>query len=416
MKGKILILLAATALLLTGCGLYEGSYVHVTPHLEQVAESQSEVVSASNLLQLRSVVEAMVGQGMEEGVIHVADFNQKLLENNMNEVATHIKESYPVGAYAVESIEYEIGTKSGRPAIAVTIAYRHNRIEIQQIRTVRTMDNAAIVIGNALANMESALVMEVELYEDVDFSQIVSDYAEKSPDTVMEIPQVAAATYGSGRSRVVELTFAYQTSRESLRTMQSQVRPVFDSAALYVSGEGADSQKFSQLYGFLMERFDYTLETSITPAYSLLRHGVGDSRAFAVVYGAMCRQAGLDCQIVTGTKDGNPWVWNIIQDDGNYYHVDLLRNSAAGEFRKYVDDEMDGYVWDYSAYPECKVIYVAQPDRGQGIQPSEKESEPATETVPEHTEPVTEATEPTEDTPSEVPTEVEESADWMPEK
>ena len=72
------------------------------------------------------------------------------------------------------------------------------------------------------------------------------------------------------------------------------MKPVFESAVLYVSGDGAEKQKFSQLYAFLMERFDYKVETSITPAYSLLRHGVGDSRAFATVYAAMCRLAGLE--------------------------------------------------------------------------------------------------------------------------
>ena len=59
---------------------------------------------------------------------------------------------------------------------------------------------------------------------------------------------------------------------------------------LYVSGEGEDFQKFSQLDGFLMERFDYKFETSITPAYSLLHHGVGDSRAFA----DSCQHLGID--------------------------------------------------------------------------------------------------------------------------
>ena len=406
MKGKILILLAAASLLLSGCSLFEGSYLHVTPHLEQVVGSQSEVVSASNYQQLQTVVEAMVGQGREEGVIHVANFNQKLLEAHMNDIAIHIRETYPVGAYAVENIEYEIGTKSGRPAIAVSIAYRHNRIEIQRIRTVRTMENAEIVIANALANMESPLVMEVELYEDADFAQIVSDYAEKSPDTVMEIPQVTAAIYGTGKSRVVELTFGYQTSRESLRTMQSQVRPVFDSAVLYVSGEGADTQKFSQLYGFLMERFDYALETSITPTYSLLRHGVGDSRAFAVVYGAMCRQAGLDCQIVTGTKDGNPWVWNIIQDNGAYYHVDLLRSSADGGFREFLDEDMNGYVWDYSAYPACVAPVVHQTEQ---VQNTERETKPSKETEPAETAPEEILPDPTDTVPTEMPEESTET-------
>ena len=418
MKKMLMFLPLAMALLLSGCGLFEGSYVHVTPHAEQTIQSGSEVVSASDYRQLRSVVEAMVGQGLENGVINVADFDQDLVEKHMGAVAFHIRETYPVGAYAVENVEYEVGTSSGRPAIAVTITYRHGRLDIQRIRSVRNMESAAAMIGNALDNRETDLVLEVEKYEEVDFSQIVEDYGEKNPDTGMEIPQVAAATYGSGLGRVVELTFTYQTSREALRTMQSQVQTVFDSAALYVSGEGAHSQKFAQLYGFLMERFDYTLETSITPAYSLLRHGVGDSRAFAVVYAAMCRQAELDCRIVIGTKDGEPWVWNIINDDGNYYHVDLLYSSSTGGFRECVDSEMIGYVWDYSAYPECTQPYIApepagsKPQKEDSTQPTEETQPPVTEPeepLPEPTEPETEtqATEPaqTQPDPSEEPTE-----------
>ena len=383
MKRKLLFLLVTVSLLLTGCGLFEGSYVHVTPHLEQSGETKTEVISAANYRQLRSVVEAMVGQGVESGVINVADFDQDLVEKHMEAAVIHIRETYPVGAYAVEDIAYEIGTSSGRPAIAVTISYRHSRIEIQRIRSVRTMENAQALIGTTLDNREAGIVLEVEEYAEVDYSQIVEDYAQLHPDTVMETPQIAAAIYGSGTSRVVELTFTYQTSRDALRTMQSQVQTVFDSAALYVSGDGSDSQKYAQLYGFLMERFDYTLETSITPAYSLLSHGVGDSRAFAEVYAAMCRQAGLECRIVTGTKDGEPWVWNMVCNNGFYYHVDLLRSSYSGGFREYIDGEMTGYVWDYSAYPQCVEPFV----------PTEKTQQPEEETLP------TEATEPEESVP-----------------
>jgi len=393
MRVKILLLILTVSMLFCGCSLFEGSYVHVTPYLEQADESRSEVVSASNYQQLKSVVEAMVGQGVETGVINVSDFDQDMVEKHMSDVVIHVRETYPVGAYAVEDIQYEVGTSSGRPAIAVTITYRHSRVEIQRIRTVQTMENAAALVGNALNNMEAALVLKVEEYADADFSQIVEDYAEQHPDTVMETPQVAAAIYGTGTDRVVELTFTYQTNRDALRSMQTQVQTVFDSAALYVSGEGADSQKFSQLFGFLMERFEYTQETSITPAYSLLSHGVGDSRAFAVVYAAMCRQAGLDCQIVTGTKDAEPWVWNMIQDNGRYYHVDLLRSSTSGGFRGLVDGEMMGYVWDYSAYPQCVEPIIPT------VKEETPETEPTEEIVPEETVP--EETEPEMTVPGE---------------
>ena len=388
MKKRVLSLFAAVSILLGGCALFDGSYVHVTPHREQKDSSRTEVVSANNYQQLRTVIENMVDNGTESGVINVADFNQELVEKHMTAVAFHIRETYPIGAYAVEEISYEIGTNSGRPAIAVTIQYRHSRIEIRRIRKVSTMEDAETVIGEALENCDAGVVMQVMEYVETDFSQVVEDYALENPDAVMETPQVAAGIYGIGSARVVELTFAYQNSRDALRTMQSQVRTVFDSAALYVRGEAADSQKYYQLFGFLMERFDYTQETSITPAYSLLNHGVGDSRAFAVVYAAMCRQAGLDCRIVTGTKNGDPWTWNMVLDDDTYYHVDLLRSSAGNGFKKYLDKDMSGYVWDYSAYPECEEAYVPPVEQVPEPTPTEETIAETVETVP--------ATEPTE--------------------
>lgn len=388
MKVKILTLLVALCLMLTGCSLFDGSYLSVTPHEEQTYTGQTEVVSANNYRQLQKVVEEMVASGSESIVINVADFDQELVEENMTTVAQYIRRTYPIGAYAVEDISYEVGTNSGRPAIAVTVSYRHSRVEIQKIRKVQTMDGAKTAIGVALDACDAGVVLQIANYQETDFSQIVEDYAEVHPNTVMETPLVAAGIYGTGETRVVELTFTYQTNRDSLRSMQSQVKTVFESAALYVSGEGADSQKYSQLYGFLIERFDYTLETSITPAYSLLRHGVGDSRAFAVVYAAMCRQAGLECQIVTGTKMGEPWTWNIVLDNGYYYHVDLLRSSGAGGFREYVDGDMSGYVWDYSAYPECVSRYTpsSETEPQPETEPEEEPEETLVETVPEETE------------------------------
>lgn len=358
MKPRILYLTVFLCLLLTGCSWFDGSYVHVTPHREQGSSSQGEAVSASNYSQLLSVLEGMVSSGTESGVINVANYDRDMVEVNMTAAVQYIRNRYPVGAYAVEQMEYEVGTNSGKPAIAVNVTYRHSRIEIQRIQKVETMEEAEIIIGEALKAYNAAVVLQVQEFQEMDFSQLVKDFAEEQPESIMETPQVTAGIYGSGTARVVELAFTYQHSRDQLRQMQSQVQPMFDSAALYVSGDGSDNQKYSQLYAFLMERFDYKQETSITPAYSLLRHGVGDSRAFAVVYASMCRRAGLECRIVTGTRNGEPWTWNMVRDGELYFHVDLLRSSLSGGFREYTDGEMGGYVWDYSNYPACNLPYV----------------------------------------------------------
>ena len=88
------------------------------------------------------------------------------------------------------------------------------------------------------------------------------------------------------------------------------MQPMFSSAKLYVQGEEAQLLKYTRLYGFLVETTEYTVETSITPAYSLLRYGVGDSKAYATVYTAICHSAGLACMTVSGTRAGERWYWN----------------------------------------------------------------------------------------------------------
>lgn len=351
MKLRLTILVLLCTLMLGGCSWPDGSYYSVTPHREQTGSIRTENLTVSNYEELLDAMEAVVAKGTETCVINVVNYDSFQLEENLPNASYHIRKVYPIGAYAVENLHYEIGSNTGKTAVALNITYRHSRTEIRKIRNVRNAEDVHRLIGEALEDFDTALVLQMEDYVEMDVVQLVQDYAMTNPQNVMEIPSVTEEVHGIGKSRVLELTFSYQTSREALRLMQSQVKPVFDSAVLYVSGEGAQSQKFSQLYGFLMERFDYKIETSITPAYSLLRHGVGDSRAFATVYAAMCRGAGLECITVTGTRSGEPWTWNIIRQDENYWHVDLLRCNEQGKFRRQLDMEMSGYVWDYSAYP-----------------------------------------------------------------
>ena len=384
MKKRWFTLFLAVSMLLSGCSVYNQTYVHIEPHEQESGSDESEVVSARDYDQLLGALINMVTYGREGGLIYISDYDQAMLEQSMRTAEDYIRKVHPIGAYSVEDITYEVGISSGKPAISVLFQYRHSPMEIRLIRKLPNMGSVRSCIGGALLDCDSSLVVYVSEYEEQDIVQMVRNYSETFPDVVMEIPQVSVGIFGTAEDRVIEMTFTYQTNRDALRQMREQVEPVFDSAVLYVSGEGSDRQKLSQLFGFLMERFDYTLESSLTPAYSLLRHGVGDSRAFAVVYAAMCRQAGIECLVVTGTRDGEPWNWNIVRDNGNYYHVDLLRSSRQGNFREYLDSNMSGYVWDYSAYPECKTAYTAPAETQP---PEETKATEATEEPVQTTEP-----------------------------
>lgn len=351
MKRKLAMLLAL-CLLLGGCSWRDGDYVSIKRHQTQLGGTQAGSLTASNYQQLRQVLTDLVEAGTENAVIHVPEYQQDLVEKGVETGVHYIRDLLPLGAYAVDDVSYELGTVGGQPAISVSISYLHGRSELRKVRQVENMTAAQELIAEVLNQCGDNLVLLVDYYSETDIAQLVEDYAEEHPNQVMEIPQVAVGLYpDSGSCRVVELKFTYQTSRDALRQMQTQVQRVFASAALYVSSDGEDAQKYAQFFTFLMERFDYKLETSITPSYSLLCHGVGDSEAFAAAFSAMCRNADLECRIVSGTRAGEAWFWNLIREGDVYYHVDLLQSKEAGELRKMTDDEMQGYVWDYSAYP-----------------------------------------------------------------
>ena len=341
MKRSLAILAVALCFLLCSCTWMDGSYLSVTPHQEQISGVQVKDRNASNYLELRNTLEDMVSAGVESAVINVAQYRQDLVDEGIANAVLYAKERYPLGAYAVDDITYEVGTGAGQPAISVNISYIHGRSEIRKIENVADMEAVREKVTNALENCDDTLVTWVKAYEAMDLVQIVEDYAKENPNAVMEMPQVAVGIYpDAGSSRIVEVKFSYETSRESLRQMQQQVRRIFASAQLYINSDAEEAQKYAQLYTFLMERFDYELQTSITPAYSLLSHGVGDCEIFATVYAAMCRQAGLDCNPVSGTRDGQSWHWNIIRKDDINYHVDLLRCSELGQFQWLTDEPL----------------------------------------------------------------------------
>lgn len=349
---KVIPIILAVAMLFSGCGLWmDGSYYSYEPHLEENIPQDGAPVEVHSYNGLLSALLGLVQDGAPSGVVYISGYSTPQLDSYMILASKHIMEKNAIGAYAVEDITYEIGTTGGKPAIAVNITYHHNRAEILRIKQTDTMEDAFRVISGSLENCDTGVVLYIDQYEQTDFVQYVQDYVDDNPQSCMEMPQVVVNTYPEeGRQRVVEMIYTYQTSRDTLRSMQQAVEQVFESAKLYINEDADDWEKYSQLHAFLMERYDYKEETSITPTYSLLRHGVGDCKAFANVYAAMCRQAGLDCQTVSGARSGKAWTWNVICVENVYYHIDLLINSHTGGFNARTEAQMMGYVWDYSAF------------------------------------------------------------------
>ena len=340
-------------LLLNGCSVWmDGSYSTVTPHVEPSNQEEKPIVDVSDYEQLKSALISMVEASAESGVLYMKHTSDQQARTEMEAAVQEVCGNYPFAAYAVESMSYEFGTGSEKNAVRIHITYLQNRVGREKIHRAETLEEIKNILVEQMEACEAGVVLLFDSKQSIDYAQIVADCVMEYPQRVMQAPEVTVSLYPEqGEEQVVELKFSYQSSRDELRTLQNKVAPVFYSADLYAAGDWTPEEKASRLYTFLMDRYEYNIQTSITPAYSLLLHGVGDDRAFAMVYAAMCRQSGLDCQVVTGTRDGGAWTWNALYIDNTYYYVDLLRCKSEGGFQMDTQDDMTDYVWDYSAYP-----------------------------------------------------------------
>lgn len=339
--------------LIGGCGFWmEGEYLSVTPHDVHAEIADDATIEVRSYAQLCNALGEMVGNCTQSGVILISSFSNATVDYYVNSAIKHVMKNTAVGSYAVTDIGYEIGINRGKSVVAFEIEYAHSRSDILGMQQVRNGDEMAETVYKALKQNDVYLVVHTDNYEALDFVQLVQNYANEHPDLVMELPQVGVFIYPErGSERIVELSFSYMTDVESMHEMRERVADVFSAAKLHIKDTTRVKDMYAELYSFLMDRKEYSLETSITPAYSLLQHGVGDSRAFATVYAAFCRQAKLECKVISGTRNAEPWCWNLVRFRDKYYHVDLLRCKENGEFVMQSSSDMAGYVWDYSAFP-----------------------------------------------------------------
>ena len=142
---------------------------------------------------------------------------------------------------------------------------------------------------------------------------------------------------------------------------------------------------------YLLERFPYKGDTSATPVHDALVGGIADPTGMAQTWKLICDRAGMTCHVVQGLQNGEPYVWNIVNVDGYYRHLDLPQCVLEhGTLVMKSDAEMVDYYWNTGIYPVCEP-YPDEPfpePQPEAQEPSNPEDQPAEpDPTPEETSP-----------------------------
>lgn len=84
----------------------------------------------------------------------------------------------------------------------------------------------------------------------------------------------------------------------------------------------SDFQKVLVLHDDLVNAARYDMEAG-GDIIDILRSGSGCCEAYSAMFSVMCALADVPARVVTGTGGEGPHAWNLVQLDGEWYHIDV---------------------------------------------------------------------------------------------
>lgn len=355
---RILSLLLSLALLaggLTGCSLFDRTNSYVTTHQEQSpAEEDPAILRAENYADLVSCVQHFVSMGQDTGTVHVYKYSGDI-EADLNKAASEIRTEDPLGAYALKDITYDYSRIVSYYECNFTFSYRRDAADMAAI--VSAYGTAAIrnLFQQAMSNFEHTLTIRTSsFYSDrTTLYSLAQEAYYASPATALGYPEITISVYpDSGIIRILEINFAYDYwDRDTLLQHEQAV----NAAVVQMAGTdtAADATVAWLLYSRLMDNTHYNSNAS-SSVYDALCQGSSNSEGIALAYLLLCRQAGIDCQLVQGTLGDTPHWWNLITLEGTSWMVDITQGNTESDFL-HNDDTLSaaGFHWSREDYPVC---------------------------------------------------------------
>ena len=374
---KRLICLLLVLLTLCGCGLRENVYIKVEPHDEDYEVSQdSDAVTVGSYLALKNAILYFVEEGMEKGVIYAEAYSGNITED-LEQAVYEVSKSMPIGAFAVETMTYDYSRIVSYYEIHIHTTFSRDAEEVDMLGYAS--DTAAVreYIAEAMKHYDGQLLLRVGDYDPFDIETVVEEIYLAHPEYALEKPIVSMNTYPEkGTQRILEIRFAYKTNAEVLMEKQQIVAEHLERiASIYgiAHNDMTNAKRFYARVGrdaVLIPDLD-DLSVMTNSPYGVLEEKCSTSYGFAQTYLLLLRATGVECELISGVKDGAVHYWCLVNLGGDYYYVDpsLSCNEESGDSFLLGDAELEElgyYSWRNPEQPQ-----VILPDYLRPVQPTE---------------------------------------------
>lgn len=341
----------ALCLTLSGCAdLLDRSYQLSSPHVDRPATAgDPSVLQATNYRELVSAVLYFVSQGEESGAIQLLDYPGNV-EDALAAACLEVATEDPLGAYCVDYIRHELTRVVSYDQATLSIHYRRTMEQVDSMVRVTGTSAIRTELREALNAFAGEVVLRVAYFAgDADsIASLIRQAYYDNPSAAFGFPQVEIAIYPeTGRERVVEILLTYPESAEELQRKREELEERIDSLPLpapgFIPNRPADLQ--ASAADGVKEALDtvaaYDPEGGATP-YAAIVEGKANGEGLSLAYALLCWENFLDCEVIEGTRNGEPWFWNkVTLSDGVVSYLDMAGNTE-GSAQEMFDA---GYRW-----------------------------------------------------------------------
>lgn len=139
----------------------------------------------------------------------------------------------------------------------------------------------------------------------------------------------------TGNSTVLKLNSILKKDEKqnALKELQSKVSEIAKEAAK----KSSDYEKELYIHDYIIDHCTYEKNTSnskIYTSYGCLIEGKAVCEGISKAMQLLLTNCGVKCYTITGARNTEPHMWNIVKVNGNWYHVDTTWD-AAGFLQRY---------------------------------------------------------------------------------
>jgi hypothetical protein len=370
-KRQIAAVLACLSALTFLCGcdnILEDDILNVTAHQEPVATPSDSIIEAGTFDELKTDILGFVAAYENTGEIRVDISYDGDIRDDVNLACGQIMNEDPLGAYAVSEITGSSTKIVSYYQVEISIAYRVTEEEFDSIIPISSIRYMQSDLEDKLYEYAPSMVVQtkgITLTND-DAIRYVKEIYYDNPMHIVMMPVTSVEFFpDSGPDQIIVFTFGYtKYEANTLKVMEKSLQKSVQNIAESVSGD--DAMILLDFCRHLTDTVEYDTYTAASgeygdqyiaaTAYGALLNRSAVSEGYAMAYKALCDELGINCYVVLGEYDGKPHAWNIVELNGDFYHIDVSMCDTNGLSTSFLlsDTAMaETYKWDETKYKSC---------------------------------------------------------------